>query len=277
MTRTSRHGLTRTEVVVVVAIGVFLVALFMPTATRRVRGPAEYAQCANNLRQVTLGLHSYLDMNGRGGAVSASGAPEWRATRFPTGCLGPGETPEQRLSWLVELLPYLENETLYKQFRMEGGYGENLGPAKSEIAVFRCPGSDEPQWVESGTHYVAISGIGLDAAHRPAGAPDNGFMGYDRVTTPAMITDGMSNTIALMETRRDLGPWARGGNSNVRCFDPSNQATKLAELPFGGHRANWKVAFADGSVRTISASVEPHVLAAALTIAGGETSALELD
>ena len=46
-----------------------------------------------------------------------------------------------------------------------------------------------------------MSGLGHDAAGQPAGAAGNGFMGYDRLTSLAMIKDGASNTIALMETR----------------------------------------------------------------------------
>jgi prepilin-type processing-associated H-X9-DG protein len=120
------------------------------------------------------------------------------------------------------------------------------------------------------THYVALSGIGRDAAGRPAGAAGNGFMGYDRRTSMAMLKDGAANTIALMETRSDLGPWARGGASNLRGFDPADVPLHGDGRPFGGHPEGMHAAMADGSVRFIRPSIEPSKLAAAITIAGGE-------
>src|SRR5205823_1281528 len=119
-------------------------------------------------------------------------------------------------------------------------------------------------------HYVAMAGIGLDAAGRPAGAAGNGFMGYDRRTSLAAITDGAANTIALMETRVGLGPWARGGPSSVRGFDPADVPVIGEGRPFGGHPDGVNVAMADGSVRFIRSSIDPGKLAAAITVAGGE-------
>jgi hypothetical protein len=125
------------------------------------------------------------------------------------------------------------------------------------------------------THYVAMSGIGPDAAGRPAGAGGNGFMGCDRLTSAAMIEDGTSNTIALLETRSALGPWARGGGSNLRGFDPADVPLHGDHRPFGGHQDLIHAAMADGSVRSVRPSIEPKNLAAAITIAGGEP--VELD
>src|SRR5581483_12164631 len=98
---------------------------------------------------------------------------------------------------------------------------------QKSIRIYQCPAFEkaatvDAATVDAATHYVAMSGIGLDAATQPAGTPGNGFMGYDRLTSWAMIKDGTSNTIALMETRSNLGPWARGGSSNVRGFDPAD-------------------------------------------------------
>ena len=95
-------------------------------------------------------------------------------------------------------------------------------------------------------------------------------MGYDRLTSVAMIQDGTSNTIALMETRFGLGPWARGGSSTLRGFDPADVPLYGEQRPFGGHSGGMHAAMADGSVRFIRSSIEPQKLAAAITIAGGE-------
>jgi prepilin-type processing-associated H-X9-DG protein len=73
-----------------------------------------------------------------------------------------------------------------------------------------------------------------------------------------------------METRFGLGPWARGGTSNVRGLDPTDVPLHGDHRPFGGHASGMHAAMADGSVRFLRSSIEPKILAAAITIAGGE-------
>lgn len=268
MSRSSRDGLTLVEVLVVLAIIAVVVGLTLP-ATRRVREAAPRIQCQNNLKQLMMAMHTF-ESTGRPAASPSAGHPDAPADRsFPPGCFGPGTTPEERLSWAVALLPYLEQESLFKQFDVEQGYAGNHPAARTRIKTFLCPAAAEAAG-DAVTHYVAMSGIRYDAAGRPAGAAGNGFMGYDRQTTPAMITDGTSNTIALAETRFGLGPWARGGASNVRGFDPADVPLHGDRRPFGGHPGGMHVAMADGSVRFIRSSIGPGELAAAVTIAGRE-------
>jgi prepilin-type processing-associated H-X9-DG protein len=78
-----------------------------------------------------------------------------------------------------------------------------------------------------------------------------------------------------METRSGLGPWARGGPSTVRGFDPADVPLHGDGRPFGGHSSGMNVAMADGSVRFLRATVDPAKLAAAITIAGGESAELD--
>jgi prepilin-type processing-associated H-X9-DG protein len=171
---------------------------------------------------------------------------------------------------MVALLPHLEQDSLYRQIDLEKGYAENLPAVQTSIRTFLCPSANVEAMTDAGTHYVAMSGIGLDAATQPAGSPGNGFMGYDRLTSWSMIKDGTSNTIALMETRSGLGPWARGGSSNLRGFDPADVPLFGDQRPFGGHPAGINAAMADGSVRFINAGIDPIKLSAAITIDGGE-------
>jgi prepilin-type N-terminal cleavage/methylation domain-containing protein/prepilin-type processing-associated H-X9-DG protein len=269
MSRSTRNGFTLTELLVVLAIIGILIALLLP-ATRRVREPAERAQCQNNLRQLMLAMHSY-ESTGRPAPYPATGHPGSPAERlFPPGCFGPGTAPEERLSWVAQLLPYLEHDSLYRQFDLEKGYAGNLPAVQTRIQAFLCPASKEASTPDAVAHYVAVSGIGHDAAGRPAGAAGNGFMGYDRLTSVAMITDGPANTIALMETRVGLGPWARGGTSTLRGFDPADVPLHGDNRPFGGHTGGMHAAMADGSVRFLRSSIDAKRLATAITIAGGE-------
>lgn len=270
MSRSKRDAVTLLEVLVVIAIIGILIGLCLP-AVRRVREPAARAKCQNNLKQLIEAFHSFEANSGRPVSHPSTSNPGASTERhFPTGCLGAGTTAEERLSWMVALLPYLEQSSLYEQFDINKGYAGNLKAAGTTIKVFFCTAGQETTPGSAVTHYVAMSGLGRDAAGRPAGAAGNGFMGYERLTSFEMIKDGTMNTIALMETRVGLGPWARGGASNLRGFDPANVSLYGNGLPFGAHDKVTFAAMADGSVRYVSKSIDPNRLAAAITIAGAE-------
>src|SRR5687768_11876527 len=111
MSRSARDGFTLTELLVVVAIMAILVGLMLP-ANRRVRESAARTKCMNNLKQLMLAVHLYEET----GRPAAPPSPGLADHAFPTGCLGPGATPEDRLSWLVALLPYLEQNELARRF-----------------------------------------------------------------------------------------------------------------------------------------------------------------
>lgn len=85
------------------------------------------------------------------------------------------------------------------------------------------------------------------------------------------IKDGTSTTMLLAETVSIRGPWTAGGPGTVRGLDPSQQPYIGAKRQFGGaHRGGAMVAFADGSVRFLSGSIDSKVFEALSTIAGGE-------
>lgn len=251
----NRRGLSLGEVLIAVAIVAILVGMLLP-ATRRVREPAARAVCQNNLKQLMQALESYESTEHR---------PPY-SQGYPAGCFGAGASPEERLSWMVALLPHLEQELAAQRVDPTTGYAGNVETLRTILKPFKCPsGSEMP--ADPITHYVAMAGLGTDAASRPAGAPGNGFMGYDRITKMNMIVDGTANTIAILETRMDLGPWARGGRSTLRGFDPA----AVGDLPFGGHKYAFHAAMADGSVREVRTNVRREALAAAITIAGNES------
>ena len=279
MFRSTRKGFTVTECLVVIAIIAILIALLLP-ATRRVREAAARTQCMNNLKQLVLAMHTFAD-TGTPAPNPSTGNTDSPAKRlFPAGCSGTGQTPEERLSWMVALLPYLDQASLYQQFDMKKGYAGNVPAAQTRLNTFLCPESKEAATLDAVTSYIAMSGVGHDAAWQPAGTAGNGFMGYDRLTSMTMIEDGASNTIALMETHFGLGSWARGGSSTLRGFDPADLPLYGDDRPFAGHAADKRLfggqpagmnaAMADGSVRFLRSSIDPKRLAAAITIAGGE-------
>jgi prepilin-type N-terminal cleavage/methylation domain-containing protein len=270
MSRPIHRGITLAEVLVVVAILAIAIGLLLP-ATRRVREASARMQCTNNLKQLMQALHSFEGNENRLARYLAANRSEKTAGQvFSPGCVGPGATPEERLSWMVALLPYLEQSSLSEQFDIEKGYSGNLAPSKTVIKTFICATSANLPAGEAVTNYIAMAGIGVEAAWQPAGALGNGFMGYDRLASWKMFEDGTSNTIALMETRSGYGPWARGGASNLRGFDPADVPLHGDHRPFGGHLEGMRTAMADGSVRVLALTIDPKKLAAAITIAGGE-------
>src|SRR5262249_10579926 len=84
------------------------------------------------------------------------------------------------------------------------------------------------------THWVAIAGVGLDAAEYAADdaatAKKAGLFGYDRVTGKADVKDGLANTIAfLLVPPEHKAPWLAGGGATLRAVpDESEDARPLA-------------------------------------------------
>ncbi len=269
MSRSKRDGLTLVEVLVIIAIIAILLGLLLP-AVRRVREPAARSQCQNNLKRLMLAFHEY---ESAGHPIPSPLPGQPNGPSFPPGCFGPGATPEERLSWMVALLPYLEQDNVFRQLDTEKGYAGNLTVTQTPVRLFTCPAVDM-KTPDAVTHYVAMSGLGSEAAGRPARADGNGFMGYNRRTSLATITDSTSYTIAVMETGIGHGPWARGGTSTLRGFDP-DVSLRGDGRPFGTHPGVMIAAMVDGSTRSIRETIEPRKLAAAITIAGGEPDELD--
>jgi hypothetical protein len=149
------------------------------------------------------------------------------------------------------------------------------------IKVFLCPSDPESgRHSPHHTNYVGIAGTGSDAASLPLSDARCGIFGYDRTVRARDVEDGTANTLLFLETRRETGPWAGGGPATVRGIDPEDKPPIGPVNAFGVHLDEWRrigwqrlcamAAMADGSVRTVPATVSAEVLAALATIAGGE-------
>jgi prepilin-type N-terminal cleavage/methylation domain-containing protein len=164
LTRGTKKGFTLVELLVVIAIIGILVALLLP-AIQAAREAARRAQCANNLKQITLALLTFHDTK----------------TAFPIGVYGalPGEPnfndyEEDGLGWATKILPQLEENAAYDRIvnnDVPGYEGEPWKPGifinaynagqrplpggDALISTFLCPSVDMP------THVSAhpISGV----------------------------------------------------------------------------------------------------------------------
>jgi hypothetical protein len=167
------------------------------------------------------------------------------------------------------------------RYRDDGQWRE--GPL-GEMKTFLCPSN--PNRSAAGwpppTHYVGVGGVGRGAAAQPLGYPGAGVFGYDRCTRLQDIKDGTANTLLLIETARDNGPWTAAGPPTVRDLDPEGGPYLGERGQFSGrHRsdAGWLpwppyatcAAFADGAVRGLTDSMRPELFEALATVAGGET------
>lgn len=131
--RVDRRGFTIVELLVVIAIIGLLIALLLP-AVQQARSAARKAQCSNNLKQLALATHGFHDSYGA--------FPPARlildAPRSPNnwGTLIGMDEP----SWLVRLMPFVEQTALHQQWDEYQTYGLSPQSARNQaVPIFLCP------------------------------------------------------------------------------------------------------------------------------------------
>jgi prepilin-type N-terminal cleavage/methylation domain-containing protein/prepilin-type processing-associated H-X9-DG protein len=209
-----RDGFTLIELLVVIAIIAILIALLVP-AVQRVREAAARAQCQNNLKQFGVALHNFADTYKRLPPGGANDQP-------PFGTDAPNSA-HWGSSWMVYILPYIEQAALYEQWQFSNNSGylnpnDNALASGVDIAIYSCPASSLPHFrapnqtnaVASIGNYVGISGAvsGLIPGYtetRVNNLPCGGIISGGGAMIPngkltfEHITDGTSNTVAISE------------------------------------------------------------------------------
>ncbi len=220
----SRRGYTLIEMLVVIAIVGVLAGLLLP-AVQGAREAARRIQCANNLKQIGLGLHSYHAMHQCfPRIITATGMiPNMIMT-------GPG----QSCSFFTRLLPHLDQSVLYAAVNFDLEYvpvpgtiyhPANATAARTTLAVFLCPSDGQPYPEFGGTNYRGNAGVGAQF-NITAESPESGtgvFSVTPLQTSAATIPDGLSHTVAVSERLRGTGGAGAGA--------PERDYSELANYP----------------------------------------------
>lgn len=295
------RGFTLIEILVVISIIGLLTMLLLP-AVQKAREAARRTQCQNNLRQIGLGLSQYLDVHGS--------FPPGRFKSIDPRDQRPGVQCSASIidrGFLVQTLPFLEQSALYASINQSTGIfrSENRSIHDVVIDIFQCPSDpvsgrvrdvfyeqiDSPggasifQSRASWTSYAGMIGS-FDINSLPrladckvdpaAAAQANGIFIDHAVIRPESISDGMSNTISVVEraqnsiqslaefrpdVARKFGWWFSGnmGDSLVTSFYPIQAQNRVARISAdvivrsasSPHDNISYALFADGSVRSI--------------------------
>ena len=250
-----KNGFTLIELLVVIAIIAVLIALLLP-AVQQTREAARRSQCQNNLKQIGLALHNYLDAN----RVFPQGACQAR-NPGEDGIIGQTMPRDQEpgWGWGAFILPYLDQGNLYNQLNLGSTsfyslLQNNLPLAQIPLSVFRCPTSVAPEINTqqslttsafpvngSANIYGATSNYGAAFGHGRTTGPfrvaapspnpaiwpvspdpytvtqDGGF-GFDTKFSTAQITDGTSTTIAVGERAYLLNKIQYNAGNWIGCY-----------------------------------------------------------
>lgn len=120
----SRPAFTLIELLVVIAIIAILIGLLLP-AVQKVREAAARIKCQNQIKQLAIASHSYHDVNNR---------------------LIPSYTGTNQLSWTVYILPYMEQDPLFRAMNTNPGgtfadTGRNNPYGLTRMGIYLCPSS----------------------------------------------------------------------------------------------------------------------------------------
>jgi hypothetical protein len=250
---------TPTWVKVLAAIGIVAVFVcFLLPGTRRPRVASRRSQSKNNMKQLGLALHNYHDA----------------FLQLPMGLVSNlNLKPEARLSWIVSILPGLDQAPLYREIDQNKGWNDaaNAPHTKFILPSLLNPANknDSPLDGFGVTHYVGIAGVGTDAAILPLSDKRVGAFGYDRNVRFEDITDGLSNTMFVTDASRSFGPWSRGGTATIRALTTKPYINGPDGIG-GPHFGIIQVLLGDGAVRAISVNIDPSTFEALATIHGGE-------
>ena len=207
----------------------------------QIRQGGDRAVSVNNLKQIGLAIHNYA-------GVYAGKLPPAASSSVKN------KDGKPLLSWRVAILPFIEQESLYRQFDLDQPWDH---PTNKKLiakmpAIYRIPGGDDKEGM---THYRTLVGPG--AALTPMNVNGELRTRYKIGNIP----DGTSNTIFVVEAREPT-IWTRPDDLT---FDPKGPLPR-----FGIHPDGFNVLLGDGSVRFLSSKISETTLRNAITADDGQ-------
>jgi prepilin-type N-terminal cleavage/methylation domain-containing protein/prepilin-type processing-associated H-X9-DG protein len=267
-----RQGFTLIELLLVIAIIAVLIGLLLP-AVQKVREAAARIQCQNNLKQISLAFHSHHDSFG---TFPTGGWDWWYTPTFLGGQPVIGQ--EQQAGWAFQILPFLEADNTWKGGQAATDLERSIVAVGTPNKMFFCPSRRAPQTVIfSDPGYLGGSPtVTALCDYAASNWEETGVVRYRYPTRIADITDGTSNTLLVGDKRLNLAllgepqkdddtGYASGFDADVirqtsRPPLPDYRGVGDGDFRFGSsHPGRFNVAFADGSVRSISYTIDPNV------------------
>lgn len=220
----SRSGFTLIELLVVIAIIAVLIGLLLP-AVQKVREAGNRMKCQNHLKQIGIALHAYHD--------TYNALPYGKGADFRNSALVPGVPVYPRWSVHALILPYLEQNNLYRSIDFNyppetpgmGGVINfmpayqnpnriNATPCRTVVPTFLCPSDKAPadaDWPGQnnylgnlGTQFLCDLSEQLPSTIAP-NEKANGVFYYLSKVRFADVTDGLSQTAFFSEKLRGQG------------------------------------------------------------------------
>ena len=188
------------------------------------------------------GMVDMADGHARWHELAAAGVALRKDGSYPRGTFPRDDTvgsrlsrnwpPSSRVGWMVTLLPYLGQDELYQRIDKKKSWRDEVNLKEGSVLIpqFLNPFYSRQSWRASvpslglrdqgATHFVGVAGVGIDAAdysaNDPAVAKKLGIFGYDRQTKVDDITDGLSNTMYMIQVPPTLPrPWIAGGGRRL--------------------------------------------------------------